>query len=379
MSDTNGKLTSQLVEDFNSAHPNITVEATYAGGYSDAAAKAQQAVYAGNGPDILQIAQDNIGVFAPKFVDLLPYMKKANIKESDFVQAFIKDAYYNKKLTDIPYGRSAQVLYINKTLLDSLGLKTPTTWEELKEVSNKCVTKDGNTVTRYGLTMPFDQWYLFALVQQDGASFFNSQKTGLGIISNGVGKECFQYLRDMQSTGALFYNNSTNDQSKNLFVSGKAAMMMSSSGANGGVKTAVNGKFQFVVSAPVKGKNYSMPTGGCGMGILSSSKHQAQAWEFFKWYIQDKKGGLAFVLGSGYLPFTKQMQQSTEIQELWKSDPNTKIAYEALQYGDDRYRIAKLQPVIAEFRTCIQAILIDNKDIDTSLKTFSNSVDTILK
>ena len=50
-----------------------------------------------------------------------------------------------------------------------------------------------------------------------------------------------------------------------------------------------------------------MPTGGCGFGIMTASKNPDAAWDFVKWYIQDEKGGLAFVLGSGYLPFTKTM------------------------------------------------------------------------
>ena len=93
---------------------------------------------------------------------------------------------------------------------------------------------------------------------------------------------------------------------------------------------------------------------------------------------QKEKGGLAFVMGSGYLPFTKTMAQSDAIQQLWKESDNYKIAYDALQYGDDSYRIANLTPVIAEFRTCIQAIMLDDQDIDESLKTFSDSVDIIL-
>ena len=70
--------------------------------------------------------------------------------------------------------------------------------------------------------------------------------------------------------------------------------------------------------------------------------------------------------------------RSDAIQNLWKESDNYKIAYDALQYGDDSYRIANLTPVIAEFRTCIQAIMLDNQDIDQSLKTFSDSVDIIL-
>ena len=121
-----------------------------------------------------------------------------------------------------------------------------------------------------------------------------------------------------------------------------------------------------------------MPTGGNGFGILAASKEQDAAWKFMKWFIEDEKGGLAFVIGSGYLPCTKKMAESDAIPQLWKESDNYKSAYDALQYGDDSYRIANLTPVIAEFRTCIKAIMLDNQDIDQSLITFSDSVDIIL-
>lgn len=380
MSGTNGDLTNQLVADFNASQDEIEVVATYQGGYADAAAKAEQAIYAGQAPDILQVAQDNVGRLAAngQFIDLLPYMEQDGIDPDDFVEAFVKDAYYDDQLVVVPYGRSAQMLYVNKTVLDELGCDIPTTWDELKEVANKCVVKNGDEVTRYGLTMPFDQWYLFALVQQAGGSFFNEEETDLACIEDGTLKKSFEFLRDLQSTGALYFNDPTNDQSGKMFTEGMAVMMFNSSGGIAGNTETIGDSFEMVVAPPLKDQVTSMPTGGCGFGILSASQNQDAAWDFVKWFIQDEKGGLAFVLGSGYLPFTETMAQSEAIQDLWSSNNNFKIAYDALQYGDDSYRITNLTPVIAEFRTCMQAIMLDNGDIDEALNTFREATQIAL-
>lgn len=380
MSGTNGDLTNQLVADFNASQDEIEVVATYQGGYADAAAKAEQAIYAGQAPDILQVAQDNVGRLAAngQFIDLLPYMEQDGIDPNDFVEAFVKDAYYDDQLVVVPYGRSAQMLYVNKTVLDELGCEIPTTWDELKEVANKCVVKNGDEVTRYGLTMPFDQWYLFALVQQAGGSFFNEEETDLACIEDGTLKKSFEFLRDLQSTGALYFNDPTNDQSGKMFTEGMAVMMFNSSGGIAGNTETIGDSFEMVVAPPLKDQVTSMPTGGCGFGILSASQNQDAAWDFVKWFIQDEKGGLAFVLGSGYLPFTETMAQSEAIQDLWNSNNNFKIAYDALQYGDDSYRITNLTPVIAEFRTCMQAIMLDNGDIDEALNTFREATQIAL-
>lgn len=380
MSGSNGDLINRLVSDFNSSQEEVEVVATFQGSYAEAAAKAEQAVFAGNAPDILQVAQDNVGRLATNdvFADLLPFMMADGIDDGDFVEAFVKDAYYDGRLVAVPFGRSAQVLHINMTALEEAGLEVPTTWEELKEAAEKCTIKENGETERYGLTIPFDQWQLFALIQQAGGSFFNEDATGLGCIGDGSAHKAFAYLKEMQEEGVLYYNDPANDQSGQMFTSGMAAINIGSSGGITSNTSAIGDSFAYVVAPLVADNKASMPTGGNGFGILASSEKQEAAWKFVKWFIQDDKGGLAFVIGSGYLPFTKTMARSQAIQDLWASNANYKIAYDALADGDDSYRIANLTPVIAEFRTCIQAIMLDNQDIDQSLKTFSDSVDIIL-
>ncbi len=380
MSGTNGDLVEQIVSDFNASQDEVEVVATYQGTYAEAAAKAEQAIFAGNAPDILQVAQDNVGRLAENgaFADLLPFMEADDVDADDFVEGFVADAYYDDKLVAVPFGRSSQILHINKTVLDEMGCEIPTTWEELKEVANKCTVIENGETTRYGLSVPFDQWEFFALIQQAGGSFFNEDKTGLGCLEDGTAKKAFSFMRDLQESGALYYNDPANDQDNQMFTSGMAAMTINSSGAITTRIDTIGDDFEYVVAPLVSDVTASMPTGGSGFGILAASGLQEEAWEFVKWFIQDEKGGLAFVIGSGYLPFTKTMVESEAIQELWKKSENYKISYEALENADDSYRIANLTPVIAEFRTCIQAIMLDNEDIDTALNTFNDSVNVIL-
>lgn len=219
---------------------------------------------------------------------------------------------------------------------------------------------------------------IFALIQQAGGSFFNEEQTALQCVEDGSAKKAFEFMKELQDSGALYYNDPANDQDNQMFISEMAAMTINSSGAITSRLDAIGDKFEYVTAPLVKDKVESMPTGGSGFGLLASSKNKDAAWEFMKWYIQDEKGGLAFVLGSGYLPFTKTMAESDAIQDLWAKSENYKIAYDALVNGDDSYRIENLTPVIAEFRTCIQAIMLDDQNIDESLQTFSEAVDVIL-
>ena len=248
LSGTNGELVDQLVADFNSSQDKVEVVATFQGNYAEAAAKAEQAIFAGNAPDILLVAQDNVGRLATNgvFADLLPFMQKDGIDDKEFVEAFVQDAYYDGALVDVPFGRSAQILHINKSILDEMGCSVPTTWDELKEVALKCAVVEGGETKQYGLAIPFDQWQLFALVQQAGGHFFNEDVTGLGCVEDGTAKEAFTLLRELQEAGALYYADPANDQTGSLFTSGTAAMMINSSGGITSNTANIGDSFEYV-------------------------------------------------------------------------------------------------------------------------------------
>ena len=89
-------------------------------------------------------------------------------------------------------------------------------------------------------------------------------------------------MKDLQDSGALYYNDPANDQDNQMFTSGMAAMTINSSGAITSRRDTIGDSFEYVVAPLVKGKIASMPTGGNGFGILAASKEQEAAWKFVK-------------------------------------------------------------------------------------------------
>lgn len=381
MTGTNGELIDNLVKAYNASQDKVEVIATFQGNYAEAAAKAEAAIFNNNAPDILQLAQDNVGRLAYNgiFANLLPYMEKDGIDPKDFVEAFVADAYYDDELIAIPFGRSAQVVYVNNDVMQEVSLDVPTTWDELKAFCEAAVVKaaDGS-IERYGIAIPFDQWNIFAFIQQEGSTFINEEGTSLGCYDDGALVKVFEDLREMQESGALYYCDPTNNIAGSLFAEGKSAMKIDSSG---GIRSAYNtlaDKFEFTVTPLPSRKIASMPTGGNGIGILAASANVDAAWDFVNWFITNDEGGLYFVQGSGYLPFTYTMADSQAIQTMWEEYPNFKKAFDALKDGDDRYRVVNLTPLIAELNTCMSACLIEKSDIQTAVDILKNSVETIL-
>ncbi|GAA3405755.1 hypothetical protein ACFFNY_29925 [Paenibacillus hodogayensis] len=93
----------------------------------------------------------------------------------------------------------------------------------------------------------------------------------------------------------------------------------------------------------------------------------------------DAKGGLQLVLDTGYLPFTKKMAESPQMKELWAKEPNRKTAFEQLQYAIDTNKDVAWPQIMQEFFKAIQAIMYDNKPIESTLDTFKKETERLLK
>ncbi|MBO0958805.1 ABC transporter substrate-binding protein [Neobacillus sp. MM2021_6] len=376
----NGEYMDALIKRFNDSQDKVEVVGTFQGTYDETSTKLQQALSANTAPDVAMIERAYVQMFAESDVleDLKPYFKKSGLSEDDFAKGLMGHSTFNKKLVSLPLNRSTPILHVNKTMLDEAGLKVPTTWDELKEVSNALVQKEGNEIKRYGLTMPYDTWYPIAMISQSGGKFFNKDNTSDGFNKNGIGKEVFGYLKDLQKSGALYYPPAQDSGNivNQMFSSGKVAMMFQSTGTIGGI--AQNSDFEYVTAFLPKNDEYATPTGGGNVSMIANSKNKEAAWEFIHFMMDDPQGLQQFILESGYLPFTKKMAESKEIQELWAKEPNRKTAYEQLKYATDTNKNTAWPEIMHEFFSAIEAIMYDDADIQKSLDTFTKETERIL-
>ncbi|TDF95969.1 ABC transporter substrate-binding protein [Paenibacillus piri] len=377
----NGEYIDGLIKRFNDSHPDIEVVGTFQGGYDETVTKLQQAIASKTAPDVSMLERAYIEMFADADVleDLNPLLKGSNLSSDLFTPGLMGHSTFNNKLVALPFNRSTPIMHINKTMLDEKGLAIPTTWDELKKVAEALAIKENGSYSRYGLTMPYDTWYPIAMISQAGGKFFNDSNKSIGFYDNGVGAKVFNYLKQLQSTGGLYYppaQDSGNITSQ-MFINGKVGIMFGSTGSIGSLAGAV--KFNYVTAFLPKDQMFATPTGGANVAMLSGTKNKAAAWEFMRWMETDPQGGLQFILQSGYLPFTKAMVESKEMKELWTKEPNRKVAYDQLQYAVDTNKDVAWPEVMHEFFSAIEAIMYDSKNVQTTLDTFKKEAERILK
>ncbi|MDF2960841.1 MAG: extracellular solute-binding protein family 1 [Paenibacillus sp.] len=376
----NGDYINGVIKRFNESQDKIEVVGTFQGSYDETVTKLQQAVAAKTGPDVAMLERAYVQLFADSEVleDMTPFLKKSGLSLDDFTPGLLGHSTFDNKLVSLPLNRSTPILHVNKTMLDEKGLAVPKTWDELKKVANAMVIKENGEIKRYGYTMPYDTWYPIAMISQAKGKFFNDANTSIG-FNNGEGVKVFSYLKELQSTGALYYPPAQDSGNivNQMFTSGKVAMMFQSTGVIGSLSDTV--KFDYVTAFLPMDQVYANPTGGANVSLMSGSKNKDAAWEFIRWTMTDPKGGLQFILDSGYLPFTKKMADSKEMKELWAKQPNRKVAYDQLQYAVDTNKHVAWTQVMQEFFKAIQAIMYDNKNIESTLDTFKKETERILK
>lgn len=375
-----GEAMERMIQRFNASQDDIEVVATYQGNYSETVTKLQQAVAANTAPDISMLERAYVQLFADADVleDLTPYLDQSGISRDDFVEGLMGHSEFHGKLVSLPLNRSTPILHVNKTMLDEMGLSVPETWEDLKHVANALVVKENGEITRYGYSMVYDTWYPIAMITQAKGTFFNEEGTSDGFVDNGVGLKVFSFLKEMQRTGALYYPPAQDSGNivNQMFTEGKVGMIYQSTGVIGTLLENVD--FEYVTAFLPKDEVYANPTGGANIVMMTGAANKDAAWTFIEWVMTDPEGGLQFVIDTGYLPFTKAMVETEQMKELWEREPNRKVAYDQLQYAIDTNHAIAWPEVMQEFFSAIEAIMYDDADISSTLKTFQKETERIL-
>jgi multiple sugar transport system substrate-binding protein len=284
----------KIVEAYKKAAPNVilTIETLPINGYFDNAAAT---ILGGGGPDLLAIDAYMMGTFMEK--GLLTHWddKIKDIDLSDF--AGVKEAgIYQGKRYGLPYRASGSVLYYNKTLFDSAGIRYPQegwNWDDLLSTAKK-------------LTIPSQQQYGFSIAagQKDlgnvfetlnpivwafGGDYLNKDQTRAILTDpntiKGIRFWTDLYLKEkVVPPGSINYSITADIMP--LFIGNKVAMLISGDQANAEFSKYPDLKFGFVVLP-----NGPVGTGGYMWTVPVTAKNPDAAFAFAKWFLEPENLG----------------------------------------------------------------------------------------
>ena len=361
-----GENNEALVKEFNESQDKIHVTAEYQGNYDEIKAKTKAAFTANEAPDvtITEIASIPEMVKSGVVEDLTPFVEKDDINLDDFHEGLMKNSYIDDKLYALPYLRSTPILYMNATMLKNAGLDPagPKNWDELEQYC-RALTKDDAV----GMVYPVDTWFTEANLAQVGGSVLKDNDTKSNVNTE-------EMIKILNGT------DEGNDKKKIDFKNQKCAMFYSSTAdLTYNLQVAKESGFELNTAFMPAGDNYGVPTGGCNMYMVSGlpeEKKQA-AWEFIKFMTSTERTAEAS-RNTGYLPTRKSAVDTDIIQNLYKEQPQFKVAVDQLQYAVGRPKTVYCSEVLKLLKESEERIFLQNADINTELEKLDKDINDVL-
>ncbi len=295
-----------LTEEFMEANPNITVTLQNQGSYQDLSAKITATSLSEDDlPTLTQAYPDWMIGFIQDglMLDLTPYIENSEIGMEDFddILPSLREAVtFDGQIYGIPFNKSTEVLWYNKTLFEELGLEVPTTYEELAEVSKEIYEAKG--IAGAG----FDSLsnYYTTFLKSNGETF-NSELDVTGQVS----QDALAYYQEGIQDG-YFRIAGTDRYLSGPFGNEQVAMYMGSNAGESFVEKSVDGKFEVGV-APYP-TNASMQQGTDVYVFEKSTPEERTAAFLFLKFLSGTEQQIEWAINTGYFPSRTSAIESDE-------------------------------------------------------------------
>lgn len=326
MSGPNEAAVNKLVEDFNATvgqEKGITVKPIYQGAYNDLKSKVTAAIKSKNAPAISQAYPDWVAEYlqSEAVVELDSYIfdEEVGIKDfEDIAEAYRKEnsQYEGGKFYSLPFNKSTEVLYYNKTFFEENNLTVPTTWEEMEQVSKQITELTGKPA--FGFDSAENAF--ITLVKQFGGEYTTSN----GEVLFGESDAAVEMLEMIKrNTDAGYWRLPGEDKyMSGPFVSGLVQMYVgSTSGASHVINGIAESENQFEWSAaPIPQQSEDSKAviqQGTNVVIMkqgSTTDEQVYAAYEFAKFLGTYDANLYWTMNTGYLPIRQTVVDSEEYQ-----------------------------------------------------------------
>ena len=325
MGHSNQELLNRMIDDFNKQYPDVVIEHSAQGDYGALSEKLRTAIPAGTTPTMAFCYPDHVANYMDSnaVISVDEFIKdpelgfqEADGAESDYVDAYWKEGqqYQKSGIYSVPFAKSTEVLFYNKTKFEQYGLTVPTTWAEMWTTCQYIKTNIMDAGLEPSLVMPMgydsDSNLFITLCQQRGIGYTTNENVTKAsdhiLFNNAQAKAMVTELKGYYEAG-LFATKGcleNNAYTSTYFTEGKTWMSI---GSTGGTSYQTSTNFTVAVApAPVtgsgEGQNLYISQGPSICFFRKGSKAQKQAaWNFYK-FITRAQYTAAYSALTGYEP-----------------------------------------------------------------------------
>lgn len=214
------------VAEFESAHPNVTVDVTMVP-FGNADQLFMTAAQGGQAPDLMRLSSDQLGAIGevrvdgyPLLEDLRPHLTPQDRQQ--FEERALQAMRYGDALYGVPASQDCLSLIFNKALFDAQGLDYPdSSWTEqdLLQAAQSLTLQDVQ-----GLAIPIKTAYWWFPIQEGfGGSLFD--ENGEPSLDSNGSSEAMRWMLDLELQHGVVATGTQIEGMKNQFISSKAAMI----------------------------------------------------------------------------------------------------------------------------------------------------------
>ncbi len=363
--DTNKTQTAiyeQAIEDFEKLYPNITVNLRLYTDYGKIYNDVITNIATGTTPNVCITYPDHIATYLSGTNQVVPLDDLLNdgkyglggsdvrfdgpVKD-EIVPQFLEECIVDGHYYALPYMRSSEACYINKTYVEALGYTLPEvlTWDFVWEVSEAAMEKDGDEnflINGQKVLIPFiyksTDNMMIQMLRQKGAGY--STADGELLLFNDVTKELLYTIAEHGKSGA-FSTFKISSYPANFLNTGQCLFAIDSTAGATWMGTdaplsdiskdkVVEFETEVMTIPQFDPENPRMISQGPSVCVFNKKDSQEvlASWLFTQYLLSDDVQ-IAYAETEGYVPVTKKAQDSAQYQEyLSKCGEDNKTYYD---------------------------------------------------
>ena len=327
----NGEVEQEVIRRFHESQKDVVINYQFQGTYEETAQKVIAALQARQAPHFTVLSEANWFRFYANdyLVPMDEFIANEQVDTADYVESFLTEGQRQDQQWWMSFARSTPLFYYNKQMWAEAGLEDrgPKTYTELSEWGPKLVKKTGNDVSQWAFlhapATDYISWYFQGTAWAFDGSYSDEEFNVTISEPNTV--KAGEWLR---STVAEGWATASMDRTTD-FINGVTASMMQSTGQLANLKE--NAKFEFGAAFLPSEVNPGCPTGGAGIGILSTTPPELQAAAFkYIAFATSPEIAAYWSQNTGYMPVRKSAGENAEMQTFYETNPNFRIAVEQL-------------------------------------------------
>ena len=329
----NTVLDAYIVE-FNKLYPNIHVVWEQVGNYDDVRDQIKTEITVGDQPNIAYCYPDHVALYniagavatldnlidsklvvtrADGTTETLGFTKE---QKDDFIQGFYNEgkSFGDGLMYTLPFSKSTEVLYYNKTFFEANNLSLPKTWDEMEALCKKIKEIDPNCIP---LGYDSESNWFITMCEQYGYDYTSADEDNHFLFDNANNKSFVKRFREWYKAGYVTTQKIFGSYTSGLFVeqTGTKSYMSigSSAGATHQRPSKVDGAYPFevgITSIPqANAENGKVISQGPSVCIFKDENPQEvlASWLFVKYLTTSVEFQAEFSMASGYVPVIKSV------------------------------------------------------------------------